>query len=271
MAQQRSNLVYLGHAFSNWYNYAGLLAAVALSLALREPGWLMIAGGLEVVYLYMLAFNPRYRRLVDSIFGDKQVLDVEAVRTQLWPDVQEVYRQRFAALSGTLARLHGSDISITQQRDPYYQDNQHKISVLLVNFLRIAVAIGRYDNYAAQDNAQTVTDGIKRLIAEADQADERVKQIKLKNIEILRQRLDKMTRAKANREYLEAQLQAIEDTLKLVVDQTLTLSDPKGIGMQVDNLLLNLKDTEMISGEMDSYLELTEGLDYPVAPIKAKQ
>ena len=40
-----------------------------------------------------------------------------------------------------------------------------------------------------------------------------------------------------------------------------TQSDPRGSTMQIDNLLYNLQETELISQEMESVLELEDGLD----------
>jgi hypothetical protein len=85
--------------------------------------------------------------------------------------------------------------------------------------------------------------------------------VKLKNIEVLQRRLEKIHKARANREYLAAQLQTIEDTLRLAVDQAITLSDPQGAGVQVETLLQNLQDSEQLASELDSLLDLDLGLD----------
>lgn len=270
MARLQTPVAYVGAAFSNWYNYTGLVAGTVLAIAFREPGWLLLTAGLELAYLYFMATNPRFQRHINSLHGAERELDVESIRAQLWEYVPSEYQRQYSELTALVSRLSAPGVTAAQKRDPYFKDNQSKAAILLANFLRIAVAMGRYAQYAGSAEPQQIEADIKRLITEADQAEPRIQQIKVKNIEILRKRLEKIVRAKANQEYLAAQLEAIEDTLKLVVDQAITLSDPKGIGQQVDNLLQNLQDTDLLSAEMDSYLELTDSADDLLDDVKVK-
>ena len=50
-------------------------------------------------------------------------------------------------------------------------------------------------------------------------------------------------------------------SVSLTIDQAITLTDPKGMGMQIDNLLANLQETELITSEMEAFEELQAGMD----------
>jgi hypothetical protein len=273
MSGRNSPFAYVRHAFQTYANY-GLLLGVCLTAVLtRQPGWLAIGAGLELAYLYLLAFNPRFQRQIDAQLGAAQQLDIEPLKARLLPLIDGGMRQRFGQLEQATLQIRSGEVAPALKRDPYFQDNQRKIATLLVSFLRIAFALTRYAQYLGGNDPQRVQADIDRLEGEAMTSDERVQQVKMQNIAVLRQRLDKIKRAAANREYLAAQLQTIEDTLQLVVDQAVTLSDPQGAGLQVETLLQNLKDSEEISGEMDSLLDMDLGQDDITAglpPVRQK-
>ena len=276
MDGQNSLVTYIKHAFQTYANYGLLLVICLLAVVTRQPGWLAIGAGLELAYLGTLTFNPRFQRLVDSQVGDAAQLNIEPLKARLLPVIAPEMRQRFTTLEQLTAQILGGNVVPALKRDPYFQDNQRKVATLLVSFLRIAFALTRYAQYLSTNDPQKVQADIDRLEGEAMTADERTQAVKMQNIDILKQRLDKIKRAAANREYLSAQLQTIEDTLQLVVDQAVTLSDPKGAGLQVETLLQNLKDSEQISGEMDSMLDMDLGQDdltagLPPVPQKTKQ
>jgi hypothetical protein len=276
MSGRTSLLTYVKHAFQTYANY-GLLLAVCLTAVLtRQAGWLAIGCGLELMYLYLLAANPRFQRVVDSQVGDQEQLNIAPLKARMLPLIAPDMQQRYTSLEQLTSQILGGNVVPALKRDPYFQDNQRKVATLLVSFLRIAFALTRYAQYLATNDPQKVQADIDRLEGEAMTSDERTQQVKMQNIDILKQRLDKINRAAANREYLTAQLKTIEDTLQLVVDQAVTLSDPKGAGLQVETLLQNLKDSEQISTEMDGLLDMDLGQDeitagLPPVPQKTRQ
>ena len=252
---------YLSHAFHNVYNYGALGLCLGLSIIFREPGLLLLGSGLELAYLYILTTMPRYHRHIDSLLAAEKELRIDELRKHLWPLVGDQLRARYEELSGLADRLDGADIKTLSQRDPFFIENKRKVNVLLATYLKLAVAVTRYGTYLAGVEPTEIKKNMERLKEEAKDANERVKKVKLKNIEILQKRLNKVTKAETNKSYLAAQMETIEDSMSLVVDQAITMSDPKGMGLQIDNLLLNLQETELIAEEMESFIELEAGLD----------
>lgn len=261
MAARNPWSTYLSHAFHNVYNYGAMGLCVGLALIFREPGWLLLGSGLELGYLYLLATNPRYHRHIDSLLAAEKELRIDELRKHLWPLVGEQLRPRYEELARLADRLDGEDIRTLSQRDPFFIENKRKVNVLLATYLKLAVAVTRYGTYLASVEPDEIKKNIGRLEEELEGSNERVKKVKLKNIEILRKRLNKVTKAETNKSYLAAQMETIEDSMSLVVDQAITMSDPKGMGVQIDNLLLNLQETELIADEMESFTELEAALD----------
>lgn len=251
---------YLKHAFQNWYNYGGMILFGGLALILREPGWLFMGAGLEIGYLFMLSTNPRFQRVVDSELEDQKSLKVEEFAKSLWPHIDQDLRQRYTDLDNLSGRLSTDILPTSSDNRDMLKDNQRKVAVLLASYLKIAVAVTRYRHYLTGVNPDTINKDVARLTKEIDGADDRIKAVKQKNLEILKKRLEKIDKAKANCEYLAAQMEAIEDTMRLVVDQAVTLTDPKGMGTQIDNLLQTLQDTDLIAAEMEPYAEMEAGM-----------
>ncbi len=260
MASNNPFSTYLKRAFHNQYNYVGLVFFSGMWL-IDGVGWGLMGAGLEILFLWMMASNPRFMRHVDSIVEDEKALNYEALRDKLWNQIDLEQRDNYRSLEQQAIRITDEEIPRSLQNDPFFKENRRKIATLLANYLRMCVAVTRYNRYLGSADPQQITENITRLEAEIADASERVVGIKRKNIEILQKRLDKLEKAKSNLEYLQAQMETIEDTMHLVVDQMTTQSDPKGSSMQIDNLLFNLQETELIAQEMESVLELEDGLD----------
>lgn len=259
MEPKNAFTTYIKCAFQNWYNYGGLLLFGGLTLILQEPGWLLLGSGLEIGYLFMLATNPRFQRLVDAELEEAKSLQVEVLARALFPHIDQDLRQRYNELDNMAARLRTESLPASSYGRDLLKENQRKLAVLLASYLKIAVAVTRYRHYLSGVNPEAISKDVARLEKEISNTGERIKEVKQKNLEILKKRLDKIDKAKSNSEYLAAQMEAIEDTMRLVVDQAVTLTDPKGMGTQIDNLLQTLQDTDLIAAEMEPYAELEAG------------
>ena len=255
---------YLRWAFRNWYNYGALALVAGLGLLFWRnggDGLIMLGGGLELLYLYFAASNPRFQRWVDSELAAEKELAIGALRDALWPSIEDSLRERYMTLEGLTARLTSDHMMLAAKNDPFLEDNIRKVKSLLANYLKIAAAVTRYRNYLSNVDEAYIANDIERLESEILGASERVQEVRRKNIDVLRKRLDKIEKARANCEYLRAQMDTIEDTLELSVDQAMTLSDPKGMGVQIDNLLHTLQETELVAAEMEGFSELEAALE----------
>lgn len=258
---------YVRRAFHNPYNYGVLALFGGMTLLDWNIGWLAIGVAIEGIYLYMLSTNPRFQRVVDSEVEDQVLVNVERLREQLWEYVDPSLRKRYQDVEKLSKRLRGDMQNFAQLKDPLVKENVRKVATLLSSFLKLCVAITRYRNYLGDVNSEAMERDIRRLEEEALAADERVAAVKAKNVDVLTKRLEKVTKARANVEYLSAQLETIEDTMRLVVDQSVTLTDPKGMSTQIDSLLYTLNDAELIAAEMESFEELEAGLSDDIGTL----
>jgi hypothetical protein len=271
MDEKRPFLDYLRHAFYNPYNYGLMLLFGGLTLIDWNWGWLCLGAGAEACFLYMLTTNPRFQRHVESQVEDEEQVQVERLRDSVWSMIDVGLRQRYQDLEQLTAKIRKDVLSFSQLRDPLLKENVRKVSTLLASFLKLCVAISRYRHYLSSVDPGKIQQDIDRLAKECEDATPRIAEIKGKNIDVLKARLEKNNKANANVEYLSAQLETIEDTMRLVVDQAVTLSDPKGMSIQIDSLLDTLKDTELIAAEIDAYDELDQGYSPQIPDLPPRQ
>jgi hypothetical protein len=214
---------------------------------------LLIAGGLELVWLGMLAGDARFRRAVDARAAGRlrreEQRRVENLLAELAPNQREHYlslRALADRIEANYRRLPGDGPAALESRE--------KVDALLHAFLRLLVTwndhrryLGATDRVAIERDLAQLREGL------AVGGGETVQEIKRKRIEILEKRLERFRSAEEGREAIAHQLASIEDVLRLVHEGSITLRDPAAITRQLDALTLEVEATEATVREMDRF------------------
>ena len=79
----------------------------------------------------------------------------------------------------------------------------------------------------------------------------RVRAIKERRRRILEQRLARIKKVRENLEIIEAQLDTIDDVIRYIHEQSLTLRNPEEITFQLDTLLSEVEETEAAVAEIE--------------------
>lgn len=91
---------------------------------------------------------------------------------------------------------------------------------------------------------------------------DRLKRTKARRLGILKKRLKKFEIAKEKYLICETHLETIEDAIRYIYEQSMTMSNPEEIGFQLDNLLEEVEETSQIIDELDrDILPLHSDLD----------
>src|SRR5690606_29047134 len=135
-----------------------------------------------------------------------------------------------------------------------------KLKGLLDSYLNRLYQKERYE-YPMQSNAESeVVRAIGTLRIDMEDDTPKVKAIKQRRLRILEQRLDRFKRGNENHEIIEAQLETIEDVVKYIHEQSLTLRNPEEITFQLDTLLSEVEETEASIAELEDVFASTPGL-----------
>ena len=239
---------YLAHAFKSQYNLIGLATAFGFALLSGSIEPLILAAGLELTVLPLVAWSERFQRLVRARLLDEareetqQRKQLEASEMlQYLPDPE---RQRYRGLQGLAREIRenykGLDASSRMLLDELVQ----KLQFLLRFYLRMRYSLMRYQNYFDTTDPERIQERIAMLEREMTAGPERVQQIKARTRAVLEKRLERYQKVLENKQLVEAQTETVEEVLQLLRDQSYSIRDPRSITEQLDGLVSSAEETE---------------------------
>jgi uncharacterized coiled-coil DUF342 family protein len=106
--------------------------------------------------------------------------------------------------------------------------------------------------YSSQANTEgEVVSAIEALRKDMADDSPKVRSIKERRLRILEQRLARFKKGRENVEIIRAQLETIEDVVKYIHEQSLTLRNPEEITFQLDTLLTEVEETQLAIEEIE--------------------
>jgi hypothetical protein len=280
MASDSDEPNYLWHAFKLQYNVIGLCTALGFAILSGSMLPLIVAAGVEMVVLPMLAGNPRFQNVVKA----EHLTDERAaqqVRKQV--EVSEMLRglpegerrnyQEMIRLTGEIKENYKALDSSSQV---LLEELVTKLDALMSFYLRMRYSLSRYDNYFASTDKERIEERIAMLEHEMASGPERIQQIKAKTKAVLEKRLERYGKALENKQLIEAQTEAVQEALQLLRDQSYSIKDPRSIAGQLDDLVSRAEVTERGVQDLEALFDV-EGdptswiptIEPPVAPTEA--
>ncbi|MFZ1130696.1 MAG: hypothetical protein WCA97_20475 [Terriglobales bacterium] len=258
----QDNLNYVKEAFHLQYNWIAMVSAGAFALVSGSFLPIILAGGLELMYLAIVPQNWRFQRLVRSWkFAEDQrnhQQKLSEMLATLPPEMQSRYIHA-AQVCGSI-RSNFAQFSSTSQI--FLDQIDSRLQGLLNGFARLLLAATQQQQYVKS----TESDGIKREIASLQKAlasdPPKVQEINKKRIEILTKRLEKFDKISENRKVVDAQCSAVEDVLMLVRDQSVTMRDPQQVSDRLDGLVRDVEQTEQTVQQVEAiFSDMSPDLD----------
>lgn len=238
MAEGGGTPNYLKAAFLNVYNLA-LLGGAATAAALTGD-WLIGAGalGLEAIWLVLGPDLKPFQRAVRENERAEREKEDRARVDKLMAELSEREWQRAKALD-ELRR----EIERDMQNNPSFQaillaTELEKLSQLHASFVRLASACRRAESYL---QAVDLRDLERQITAQKNlqekMADEAVRELAGKNATVLQKRLETIKEIETFLARARGQMNLIENSVRLLRDQALTMTSPDQLTEQLDDLL----------------------------------
>jgi len=239
---------------------------------------LVLAAGLELIYLSLVPQSSAFRRLVRSWkFAEEKRRHQLKLSTML-DELPKELRGRYEDVCRICVAIRANYGRLSSTAQVFMSQADDRLSGLLQSYLRLLHSAYQHREYLRT----TSPDAIKREIAQLgkDLASDspKVQEINRRRIEILTKRVEKYQKVRENQQVIDAQCSAIEDVLELIRDQSVTLRDPQQLSDQLENLVHDVEQTEqtvreveaifeMAAPEMDHSLEELAGrVEAPAAP-----
>jgi hypothetical protein len=252
MASDRPN--YLKAAFANVYNLALVGGALTAAVATGDYVIAAAAAGLEAIWLLMGPGLRPFKRAVDEqARAARDKADRERV-AKLMETLPERDWQRAKALDELR-----HEIERDMQNNPTFeavllQTEIDKLSQLHHSFVQLANACSRAETYLYAVDVKELQRQLKvQETIQERQQDETVKELSRKNQQVLKKRMETIDEIEKFLARARGQMSLIENTVRLLRDQVLTMASPNQLGEQLDDLLTgvdavqqSVKDTEAI-------------------------
>lgn len=247
---------YIKAAFMLPVNLVALGVSAATSAVIGDASPMLIALGAEGVYLGVLSSMPRFQRAIKSQqdHGDEASAEVVALLEDLAPSQREHYfflRDLRDKILANYRKLPGGRV-LAASSEP-------RVDSLLTAFLRLLTTLNNYRQYLSATDHKNIQRELLDLRAEAaEEANDRLREVKGKRVEIIEKRLKRFEQAAESREVVSHQLAGIEDLLKLTHEQSIAIRDPATVAKQLDVLSAEVQETEETVKEMEKFLEFAE-------------
>jgi len=260
---------FVREAFHWQYNLIALGGAVAASLVSLSPLPLMLAAGVELMYIATVPNMSRFRRLVRSrqYEVEKKQHDemLKGLLYALPPEAKGRYRQ-LQEICGKI-RLNLAQLSSTSQI--FVSQLDGRLNGLLAAFVRLSNYDVQHIQYLQSTNADAIKREIGALSSRLPKDSPRVQEVNRKRIEILEKRVEKFGKIQENRQVIDAQCRAIEDVLQLIREQSMTMSDPRQVSERLDSLVRDVESTEDAVREVEGIFQMSPEIEGSLEPPEA--
>jgi hypothetical protein len=250
------NANFVKEAFKWQYNWIGLAGAAAFALVSGTGFPLVLAAGLELIYISVVPQSSRFRRLVRSwqYAEEKRRIDVnlQAMYKEIPPEMQVRYGRLDQLCRGI--RENYGQLSSTSQM--FVKEMQGRLDGLMQGYLRLLHSLHQHLEYLRVTDPNRIQQELAGLQRSLASDPVKVQEINRKRIEILTKRLEKFGKIHENCDVINAQCAATEDVLQLIRDQSVTLRDPQQVSDQLEGLVHDVETTEETVREMESIFEM---------------
>ncbi len=247
---------YFAEAFKSQYNLIGLGTALGFAVLSGSALPLILAAGLELALLPLVAGSGPFQRLVRRQQARENDARAAAKRqaetAELLRGLPPAELQRFRALEAQAVEIRRNYAGLDESSRFLVEELENKLDFLLGFYLRMRHALTRYERYFQTTDPERIQERLAMMEHEMRKGPERLREIKARTGEVLKKRLERWQKAQENRQLMDAQTETVHEVLQLLRDQSFTMRDPSGITAQLDGLVSAAEETERGVREMEA-------------------
>jgi len=249
---ERENINFVKEAFNIQYNWIALAGACVFSVVSGSLLPIILAGGLELMYLAVVSQNWRFQRLVRSWKMGEELKQRQEQFAQLLESLAPEAKARYFKLALVCATVRGNFAQLSSTSRVFLDQIDARLDGLLRGYARLLLVSSQQQQYLKSTDPNEIKREITSLQQSLTKDPPKVQDINKKRVEILNKRVEKYQKICENQEVVSAQCSAVEDVLHLVRDQSVTMRDPQQVTDQLDNLVRDVESTEHTVQEMEA-------------------
>jgi hypothetical protein len=238
------------------YNWIGLAGAVAFAIVSGTGLPLLLAAGLELIYLSVVPQSSAFRRLIRSRRYAEEKRKKEIQLTAMFMELAPEMRKRYMALDSICWAIRGNYKRLSSTSQMFLEQMEQKLQGLLQAYLRLLFAARQHNEYTSSTDPESIKRDLEKLRRVGTSEPAKVQEINRKRVEILTKRLEKFEKVRENQKVVDAQCAAIEDVLQLIRDQSVTMRDPQQVSDQLESLVQEVEHTEETVRQVEAIFEM---------------
>ena len=231
----------------------GVLGMISLVSMNPLPVLIGLAG--KIGFVTVAPALPAWRRRVDAADEKQERHESENRAKEMLRTLQPVQQQRYRAMMETAVSIRDNYARHNEASRGYLEQLSTRLDDMLLRYARMLVAEHNYSGHLAENSVRELDGRISSLTGEIEEADERVRDIKQKQLAILEQRKEKLEKAGKDRSVLVAQIDTLEELMKLLKEQAITMKEPEEMNAQLDSLMGEIENTEHTVVALESSFE----------------
>jgi hypothetical protein len=264
---------YHQEAFINPFNITFLIGAViafimlgfVLNFFANPLGLAAIMLAVEVFFVNALATNKRFRKAIKlKKLAAIEEANKKELRSPMYmiKSLDKTLQLRYMSLRKNIEQIrinYDKAISASDALlDTYYQ-KLHELEQL---YLQLLYNWQKCKQFISDNKKNELQTEILKLELEIPNDTEMVKKAKMKRLDILRKRFNKINKVMESIEVMKVQIDTVEDNVKFLLEQSLTVKDPSAIANQVSEIINETEDSQSILTELESVISIDESLGY---------
>lgn len=256
--QIENSINFTKEAFLHPVNLVCLLAGTVSALVFSGVGLISSAiltftFGMELAYLGIVPNLPSYRKNIRLKKKKEQTED--AGDKVIFYELDARSQKRFLVLKHITKEVKQNFSSLPYSSQGMLDHIRKKMEDLLSTYLTLLDMHRRYQVYMNSEVEDEIRREVSQQEEELDKSDsEKLRQTRERRLSILKKRLNKFNVAREKFLICETHLETIEDAIRYIYEQSMTMPNAEDVGSQLDHLLTEMEETTNIIEELDQNL-----------------
>lgn len=205
--------------------------------------------GLDLLIVAQLNRSPRFQQAVRS--RRNAVQNRALTQQETFNELSRESQRRYMSLRKLQEEIDRNYAQLSAATQPLVAPHRAKIDGLVKSFLTLVYQQERYEEADAIADEVAIRDTITSLQASIEEDREKVRAIKERRITVLNQRLERIKQGREYLEIIDAQTETVEDVVRYIHEQSLTMNNPEEVTFQLDMLLAEMEETRTTVNAID--------------------
>lgn len=256
--EKDTSINFTKEAFLHPANLVCLLAGTITALlftdvSLLPHAILTFTFGMELIYLGVVPNLPSYQK---SVRLKKRKEENEASGDKiLFYQLEARAQKRFLVLKHITKEVKKNFDSLPYTSKGMLGHIENKMEGLLSTYLTLLDMHRRFQIYMNSEVEDDIRNEVEKQQKKIESFEsENLKQTSKRRLIILKKRLKKFDVAKEKYLICETHLETIEDAIRYIYEQSMTMPNAEDVGSQLDHLLAEMEETTNIIEELDDNL-----------------